>query len=99
MAAQCLQGLLWQALLWAVEFHSFVPGIDLHPVDFFTPHIGLLHGRIDHTQHHWRDIHASAVTLNVGDDGVVGHIQGVVGIDFDGLARSGDLDVLVGCHL
>ena len=64
-------------------------------MNFLSSDIGFLHGRVHDLEHHWRDIHPNAVALNIRDDGLVRHIERVVGIEFDGLACGGDLDVLV----
>jgi hypothetical protein len=68
-------------------------------VDLALAAIDLGHGSIHHLAHHRAHVHAHAVTLDEGDDGLVGHIQRLVGVDGDVLASGWHLDVLVSGHV
>ena len=48
--------------------------------------VGLGHRRVDHLDHHRRDVDAGAVALDVRDDRLVGHVEREVGVDGDLLA-------------
>ena len=79
----------------AVDAGRLLAGVDLHPVDLLLAAVSLGDCRVDHLQHHRRDVDAGAVAFDVGNDRLVGHHQGEVGIDLDLLPALGHLDVLI----
>jgi hypothetical protein len=66
-------GFFGQPDVRAVDLGGLLAGVDLHPVDLALAAVGLGHRSIDHLEHHRRDVEARAVTLDVGNDGLVRH--------------------------
>ena len=64
-------------------------------MDLALAAVGLGHRRVDHLDHHRRDVDARAVALDVGNDRIVGNVEAKVRVDGDLLAAGGHLDVLV----
>src|SRR5690606_29895748 len=75
---------------------GFLASVDFHPVDFALAAVCLLNCSIHDLDHHGRNVRPRTITLDVGDDGLIRHVQGKISIDRDFLARRGHLDVLVG---
>src|SRR5690606_36394176 len=72
-----------------------IAGIDLPPVDLALAAVRLGYRRIHHLEHHRRDVHAGAITLDVRDDRLVGHVEREILADADFLPLGRDFDVLV----
>ena len=89
------QGFFRQPHIRTIHLSGFFARVNFHPVDFFLPTVSLGHGSIHHFDHHGGDVHTRAVTLDVGDDGLVRHIQRQIGVDGDLLPCGGYFDVLV----
>jgi hypothetical protein len=64
-------------------------------VDLLLARVGLGHRRIDDLDHDRRDVDTGAVALDVGNDRLVGHHEGEIGVDLDLLPALGHLDVLI----
>ncbi|MNF77114.1 hypothetical protein D3C84_592520 [compost metagenome] len=90
-----VQGFLGQPGVLVVHLGSLLAGVDLHPGDLALAAVGLLHGGIDHLDHHRTDIDTDAVAFDERDDRVVRHIQGHVGIDSDLVTARRHLDLLI----
>ena len=90
-----MQGFFGQPDVRAIDIGGLFTGIHLHPMYFALAAVAFGHRRIHHFKHHRRNIHPGAVTLDVGDDGLVGNVQGKIGVDGDFLALGGNFDVLV----
>ena len=90
-----VQGFLRQPDIGAVHLGGLLAGVHLHPVDLLLATVGLGHGRVDDLDHHRCDVQARTVTLDIGNDGVVGYVEREIGVDGDLGASGGHLDVLV----
>ena len=90
-----MQGFLWQPHIGAIDLCRLFTRKHFHPVNFFLAAVGFGNGGINHFQHHRRNIHTRAIALDKRNDGLIRHIQRVVGIDSDFLALGGHLDVLI----
>ncbi len=83
VVAQDLEGLVGQPDVWAIDLGGLLATEDFHPGDLAAAAIGLLYGSIDHLDHDRGDVSTRAIALNERNDGLVGHLEGVVGIDRD----------------
>ena len=63
---------------------------NLHPSNLSLAPIGLGHGRIHDLDHDGGDVHPRAIALDVRNDGLIGNVQRMVGIDRDFLSDAGD---------
>ncbi|MNZ67932.1 hypothetical protein D3C78_861900 [compost metagenome] len=90
-----LEGFVRQPGVLIVDLCGLLASIDFHPCDLASALVGFLDCGIDDLDHHRRDIHADAITLDVRDDRIIRHIQGHVGIDADLFADRRHLDLLV----
>jgi hypothetical protein len=88
------QRLLGQPDVATVFLRRFFAGVDFHPVDLLLAAVGLRHCRVDHLDHHRRDVHADAVAFDEGNDRIVRHR--LAGNDF--LAVLGNLDQRTRAH-
>jgi hypothetical protein len=51
-----VQGFFGQPDVRAVDLGGLLAGVDLHPVDLALAAVGLGHRRVDHLDHHRRDV-------------------------------------------
>ena len=90
---QCFIG---QPYVVAVDAGRFLAGVDFHPVDLPLAAVGLRDRRVDHPDHHRRDVETGAIALDVGDDRVVRDVEARILVDGDLLAAGRNLDMLEG---
>ena len=83
VVAQDLEGLVGQPDVWAVDLGGLLAAENFHPGDLAAASVSLFHSGIDHLDHDGGDVDARAIALDEGNDGLVGHLKGVVGIDRD----------------
>src|SRR6202000_1292119 len=57
--------------------------------------VGLLDRRVDHLDHHWRDIDTSAIAFDIRNDRLVGNVEREIRIDGDLVTARRNLDVLI----
>ena len=91
----CIQCFLRQPCVLIVDLSGLLACIDLHPGDFALTAVGFINGCIDDLDHDRADIDTDAVTFDVRNDRVVGHVQGVVCIDGDFFTCGWNLDLVV----
>ena len=72
-----------QPLVRAIHLKGLFAGVDFHPSDPPPTTVSLGHCGIHYLEHNWRDVDADAVTFDVGNDGAVGNVEGVVFVDGD----------------
>src|SRR5262249_44233366 len=92
---QYLQGLFRQPHVGAVDLGRFFAGIDFHPADLALAAVGFRDCRVHHFDHHRADVHARAVTLDVGNDRGIWYIQREIGVDGNLLTVSRYFNMLV----
>ncbi|MNH05115.1 hypothetical protein D3C79_644300 [compost metagenome] len=95
IVAHGIEGLLGQPGILVIHLGGLLAGIHFHPGNLALAAIGLVDGGIDHLDHHRRHIDADTIALDIGNDGVVGHIERMVRIDGDLGAVGRNLDFLV----
>ena len=89
------QRLFRQPDVGSVDLGRLFACVHLHPVDLLLAAVRLGNRGIHDLEHHRRDVETGAVTFNVRNNRLIGHIQRHVGIDSDLLAFGGHFDVLV----
>ena len=87
MVAQRLHRFIGQANIGTINLRCLIAGINLHPLDFPLTGVGFAHRSVHHLEHDGRHIRTDAIAFDVRDDRLTGHIQCVVRIDGDFLAR------------
>ncbi|OIQ69352.1 hypothetical protein GALL_490500 [mine drainage metagenome] len=92
---QGIQGFRGKPDIRAIHRGRFFTGINLHPVNFLLAAIGFGHGRINHLDHHRRNVKTGAVTDDERNDRLIRHVDRQISVNGDFLASSGHLDVLV----
>ena len=78
-----------------VQFGGLLAGVYFHPGNLAGALVGLVHGGVDHVDHHRADIDTDAVPLDIGDNRIFRDVQAVVVIDGDFVTLSGYLNMLV----
>ena len=57
--------------------------------------VGFCNCGVNYLEHHWRNVHPSAITFDVRNDGLVRNRQRHVGVNNDFFALGGHLDMLI----
>ena len=87
------QGFGGQPFVFTVDARGLFAGIDFHPRDLALPGVGPLDRGVHHVDHDRRDVDADTVTLDVGDNRIVRHVQAQVFVGGDRLSVGWNLDM------
>ena len=93
--ADRVQGFFGQPNVRTIHMGRFLTRKNLHPGNLALAAVGLGNRRVNHLDHHRRDIQPRTVTLDVRNDGLIRHVQRHVRVDGDFLAVGWNFDVLV----
>ena len=79
----------------AIQVGGFFSREHFHPLNASLTLVGFLHSCVDHLDHDGGDVDTRAIAFNVRNDGVIGNVQCIVGIDRNFASLGGQLNVLV----
>ncbi len=78
-----------------IDLSGFLARIDFHPGNLALAGVRFFNSSVDDLDHDRGNIETDAVTLDEGDDRVVGYVQGKVGVNGNFVAAGRHLDLLV----
>src|SRR5690606_32020664 len=79
----------------AVHLGGLFTVVDFHPVNLALAALRLRNCSGDDLEHVGRDVGDRNVAIDEGNDGLIRHIEGKIGVDRDLLALGGNLDMLI----